>query len=322
MKAIVQRGYGGSEVLRYEDVEVPKVGPRDVLVRVRAASINHGDLAVIAGSPYVVRLAFGLRRPRVTIRGRDVAGVVEEVGDEVARFRPGDEVFAETPTGTWAECTVVPARLLARKPSELTFEQAAAIPVAGVTALQALRDVAEVRAGDKVLINGASGGVGTFAVQIARSFGAEVTGVCSTRNLDLVRSLGAGRVVDHTMGDAFVGGQRYDVVLDLAGGRPLALLRRAVTPKGTLVLVSGEGGRVFGPLGRYVRAMMLHAVVRQRLRVHAAKPRPEDLDELAGLVCTGAIRPAIEATASLSETTEVVRRLQTAHARAKNVLVP
>lgn len=321
MRAIVQHSYGGPEVLRLEDVAVPAPpGRKEVLVEVRAVSVNHGDLAVVTGQPYVLRLAFGLRRPRVAIRGRDLAGVVVAVGDEVTRFRPGDEVYAETPRGSFAELALVPERLLAPKPANLTFEQAAAIPVAGVTALQGLRDVGQVRPGQKVLVNGASGGVGTFAVQLTRALGAEVTGVCSTRNLELVRSLGADHVVDYTREDVTRRGARYDVVLDLVGNHPLADCRRLLTPDGILVLSSGGGGPVVGPLGRYLRALLLSPVVGQRLRVHAAKPRHEDLDALRELVEGGGVTPAIERTFPLQDTAEAVRFFAEQHARAKLVI--
>jgi NADPH:quinone reductase-like Zn-dependent oxidoreductase len=321
MRAIVQHVYGDPGVLRLEDVADPAPpGPKEVLVEVRAAAVNHGDLAILSGQPYLLRLAFGLRRQRVAIRGRDLAGVVVAVGDQVTRFRAGDQVYAETPRGSFAERAVVPERLLARKPANLTFERAAAIPVAGVTALQGLRDVGQVRPGQKVLVNGASGGVGTFAGQLATAFGAEVTGVCSTRNLDLVRSLGADHVVDYTREDVTRRGARYDVVLDLVGNHPLADCRRLLTPDGILVLSSGGGGRVVGPLGRYLRAMVLSPFVGQRLRVHAAKPRHEDLDALRELAEAGEITPAVEPSYPLQDTAEAVRRFAEQHARAKLVI--
>jgi NADPH:quinone reductase-like Zn-dependent oxidoreductase len=320
MKAIVQRGYGNTDVLEFVDVDPPKPGARDVLVRVRAASVNHGDVAVMTGHPSVMRLAFGLRRPRVAIRGRDLAGTVEAVGDEATRFRAGDEVYAETTTGSFAEYAVVPEQLLAAKPATLTFEQATAVPLAGVTALQALRDVASVQPGQTVLVNGASGGVGTFAVQIAKAFGAEVTGVCSTRNLEQARALGADHVVDYTREDFTRREERYDVILDLAGNHPLSACRRALAPDGVLVLSTGTGGRVFGPLGRYLRALLLTMFVSQKLRVHAAKPRHEDLDALGRLIDAGAVTPAVETTYPLQDTAEAIRHFQDRHARAKIVV--
>jgi NADPH:quinone reductase-like Zn-dependent oxidoreductase len=257
MRAIVQRAYGDPELLRLEDVPEPdRPGAKDVLVEVRAASLNHGDLAVAMGQPYVLRLAFGLRRPRVAIRGRDLAGVVAAVGTAVTRFRPGDEVVAETPRGSLADLAIVPERLFAREPAGLGFEQAAAIPVAGVTALQGLRDVGRVRPGQKVLVNGASGGVGTFAVQLAKALGAEVTGVCSTRNLDLVRSLGADHVIDYTEEDVTRRNTRYDVLLDLVGNLPLGAWR-LLTAHGVLVLSSGAGGAVRHLAEQHARAKLV-----------------------------------------------------------------
>ncbi|MHA6783119.1 NAD(P)-dependent alcohol dehydrogenase [Pseudonocardia saturnea] len=237
-----------------------------------AASVNHRDRFVTSGRPYVMRAALGLRRPRVAVRGRDVAGRVETVGAAVTGFRTGDDVYAEVTTGSFAEYACVPERLLALKPTNLTFEQAAAVPVAAVTALPGPRDVGGVQPGQAVLINGASGGVGTFAVQIAKALGADVTGVCSTRSVELVRSLGADRVIDHTREDVARSGQRYDLIFDLAGRHPPSACRGALTRTGALVLASGNGGRVLGPLGRYVRALASSPFVAQRLRVHATTP--------------------------------------------------
>ena len=237
---------------------------------------NHGDWFITSGRPYVMRAALGLRRPRVAVRGRDLAGRIEKVGAAVTRFRPGDDVYAETTTGSFTQLACVAERLLAPKPTHLTFEQAAAVPVAAVTALQGLRDVGEVQPGLAVLINGASGGVGTFAVQIAKTLGADVTGVCSTRNVELIRSLGADHVIDYTRENVTRSGQRYDLILDLAGQHPLAACRGALTRTGTLVLTSGSGGPVIGPLGSYLRALALSPFVTQRLRVHAAKPSQRD----------------------------------------------
>lgn len=320
MRAIVQRAYGTADVLGVQDVTEPTAGPSDVLVAVHAASVNHGDLLMTRGVPWIIRAPMGLRRPRVAVRGRDLAGRVEAVGAAVTRFRPGDDVYAETPTGSFAELACVPERLLARKPTNLTFEQAAAVPVAAVTALQGLRDVGEVQPGQAVLINGASGGVGTFAVQIAKDLGADVTGVCSTRNVELVRSLGVDHVIDYTREDFTRSGQRYDVILDLAGRHPLAACRGALTRTGTLVLASGHGGPVLGPLGRYARALAWSPFVTQRLRVHAAKPSRIDLDEVTALIEAGAVTPVIEATYELAETAAAIRHLTDEHARAKNVI--
>lgn len=320
MRAIVQHAYGDVDVLSLQDVDEPTPGPHEVLVRVHAAAVNHGDWFVTSGRPYVMRAVFGLHRPRVAVRGRDLAGRVEAVGAAVTGFRPGDDVYAETATGSFAELARVPERLLALRPTNLTSEQAAAVPVAAVTALQGLRDVGEVRPGQAVLVNGASGGVGTFAVQIAKALGADVTGVCGTRNVELVRSLGADHVIDYTREDFARSGQRYDVILDLAGRHPLSACRGALTRTGTLVLASGNGGPVVGPLGRYVRALALSPFVSQRLRVHAARPSGRDLAALAALIEAGSVTPVVEATYALADTAEAVRHLAERHARAKIVI--
>jgi NADPH:quinone reductase-like Zn-dependent oxidoreductase len=320
MRAIVQRAYGAADVLELHDITKPSPGPHDVLVAVHAASVNRADWLVTTGRPSILRVGLGLRRPRVPVRGRDLAGTVVTVGGAVTGFGPGDEVYAETTTGSFAEYACVPERLLAPKPTNLTFEQAAAVPLAAVTALQGLRDVGQVQPGQAVLINGASGGVGTFAVQIAKTLGADVTGVCSTRNLELVRSLGADRVIDYTREDFTRSGPRYDVILDLAGQHPLSACRAALTRSGTLVLASGHGGPVFGPLGRYLRALAWSPFVTQRLRVHATKPSPSDLDALTTLIEAGAVTPAIETTYQLADTGQAIRHLAEEHARAKIVI--
>ncbi|GAA2376685.1 NAD(P)-dependent alcohol dehydrogenase [Nonomuraea africana] len=320
MKAIVQHRYGSPDVLEFTDVDLPAVKDDEVLVRVRAAAVNHADWVMTRGMPYAARLAFGLRRPTTTVRGRDVAGQVEAVGAKVTRFRPGDEVYAETDAGSFAEYTRVPEGLLALKPANLTFEQAAAVPVAAIAALQALRDRGKVRPGQRVLINGASGGVGTFAVQLAKALGAEVTGVCSTRNLDLVRSIGADHVVDYSREDFTTGGRRYDLIVDLAGNRPLSACRRALTPTGTLVLSSGGGGRWFGPLRRIVSALAVSPFVRQSLRPHTATRSKDDLAVLTELIEAGKVTPAIDRTYPLSEAAEALRYFVEEHARAKIVI--
>src|SRR2546426_2391618 len=257
MKAIVQDKYGTSEVLELQDIATPEIGESDVLVRVRAAGVNPGDWAIMGGLPYIARPVYGLRKPKNRVRGTDVAGQVEAVGASVTRFRPGDEVFGSSKQlgGALAEYAAVSEGALAPKPTNLTFEQAAAVPMAGYVALQALRDHGKVRAGQKVLVNGASGGIGTFAVQIAKSLGAEVTGVCSTRNVDLVRSIGADHVIDYTKVDFSRTGQRYDFILDNVANRSLSDLRRALTPKGTLVPNGGGvDHRGVASGGRLVRA--------------------------------------------------------------------
>src|SRR5262245_25724280 len=266
MMAVVQRRYGPPEALEYIDVGRPAVGDGDVLVGVRAASIHLGDYYVMTGVPSIVRLAFGLRRPRHPIPGRDLAGVVEAVGAAVTDLQPGDEVFGWSTTGTLAQYACVPADQLMRKPDRLTMAQAAAVPTSGITALQALRDIAHVQPGQTVLVMGASGGVGTFAVQIAKALGAEVTGVCSTRNVDLVRSLGAAHVVDYTRTEFTQAGWRYDVILDNVEAQPLQAVRSAMAPTGTLIPNSGRGGRWVGPLGRFVKARVRSLVSRQTLK--------------------------------------------------------
>jgi NADPH:quinone reductase-like Zn-dependent oxidoreductase len=321
MQAIVQHAYGTiDDVLRLQNIDEPTPGPHEVLVRVHAASVNHGDWFVTSGRPYVMRAALGLGRPRVAVRGRDLAGRVETVGEAMTRFRPGDDVYAETTTGSFAEYACVPEHLLAPKPTNLTFAQAAAVPVAAVTALQGLRDVGEVQPGQAVLINGASGGVGTFAVQIAKTLGADVTGVCSTRNIELLRSLGADHVIDYTHEDFTRSGQRFDVIFDLAARHPLAACRGALTRTGTLASASGHGGPVLGPLGRYIEALALSPFVSQRLRVLAAKPSGQDLATLTGVIEAGQVTPVIEKTYALAETSEAIRHLAEQHARAKVVI--
>ena len=316
MQAIVQHAYGTiDDVLRLQNIDEPTPGPHEVLVRVHAASVNHGDWFVTSGRPYVMRAALGARRPRVAVRGRDLAGRVEMVGAAVTRFHPGDDVYAETTTGSFAEYACVPEHLLAPKPTNLTFAQAAA-----VTALQGLRDVGEVQPGQAVLINGASGGVGTFAVQIAKTLGADVTGVCSTRNIELLRSLGADHVIDYTHEDFTRSRQRFDVIFDLAARHPLAACRSALTRTGTLVSASGHGGPLLGPLGRCIEALALSPFVSQRLRVLAAKPSGQDLATLTGVIEAGQVTPVIEKTYALAETSEAIRHLAEQHARAKVVI--
>ncbi|MFC4116668.1 NAD(P)-dependent alcohol dehydrogenase [Nonomuraea zeae] len=320
MKAIVQDKYGSAGVLRLGEVPKPVPGGGEALVRVHAASITHGDLVTMTGLPYLGRLSFGLRGPRQRVPGRDVAGVVEAVGDNVTSLKPGDEVYAEIPAGGFAEYAAVPEKLLAHKPANLTFDQAAAVPWAANTALQGLRDRGGIARGQRVLINGASGGVGTFAVQIAKSFGAEVTGVCSTRNVELVRSIGADHVVDYTREDFTAGGRRYDLLFDLAGNRSLAECRRVLVPGGILVLSSSKGGRWLGPMGRLMGALALSPFVRQSLRGFMAKRSRENLAELTKLVESGRITPAIDRTYPLSEVPEAMRYFGEEHARAKIVI--
>jgi NADPH:quinone reductase-like Zn-dependent oxidoreductase len=322
MKAIVQEKYGAPDVLALGEIDKPVVGDAEVLVRVRAAGLDPGVWHLMTGLPYLVRLmGFGLRRPKVRIRCRDVAGSIEAVGKGVKRFHPGDAVFG-TCEGSFAEYACARADRLAPKPANLTFEQAAAVPISGLTALQGLRDTGQVQAGQQVLIIGAAGGVGTFAVQLAKAFGAQVTGVCSTAKVDLVRSIGADHVLDYTREDFADGGRRYDLILDTAGNRSLSHLRRALAPTGTLVIVGGEGGgRWLGGFDRQIlRAPVLSAFVRQRLRPFMAKERSEDLVVLKEFIEAGKVTPVINRTYPLSEVAEAIRYLEGGHARGKVVI--
>jgi NADPH:quinone reductase-like Zn-dependent oxidoreductase len=322
MKAIVQDRYGPPDVLELRDVEAPAAGDHEVLVRVQAAAVNALDWHYMRGDPYVARPSMGLRRPKVRIRGRDFAGRVEAVGEGVDGFRPGDEVFGEA-DGAFAEYVSAPHDTVDTKPANLTFEQAAAVPLAGNTALVGLRDHAQVQPGQRVLINGASGGVGTFAVQIAKSLDAEVTGVCSARNADLVRSIGADHVIDYASEDFSRSGQRYDVVFDLVGNRSLTDYRRALTPDGTLVLSGGGvsgGGSLVGPMALFVKGMLLSRFVSHRLLQFTAKPSRANLAALRELIESGAVAPVVDRSYQLSEVPEAIRYLEVEHARAKVVI--
>jgi NADPH:quinone reductase-like Zn-dependent oxidoreductase len=287
---------------------------------VKAAAANPLDWHFLRGIPYVMRAQSGLRVPKRTNMGNDVAGVVESVGAGVTRFAPGDEVYGDV-SGSFAEYVAAPQERLGSKPANLSFEQAAAVPVAGVTALQGLRDHGRLREGQRVLIIGASGGVGTFAVQVAKALGAEVTGLCSSRNVDMVRSIGADRVIDYTQEDFTKGRQTYDLIFQLAGTQSPLACRRALTSKGTLVLSSGESrGRVIGPIGRMLGALVVSPFVGQRLVPFIAKPESSDLGELKKLIEDGAITPVIDRTYPLSEVPEAIRYLETGHARGKVVV--
>ncbi len=324
MKAIVQDGYGSAqEVLELKDISEPAVGDDEVLVRVSATAVNPADWQMLRGEPRIARLSFGLRAPKTAVLGCDVAGQVEAVGSKVTRLQPGDEVFGcpfMRGFGTFAERVAIADELLAVKPANLSPEDAAAVPMAASTALQALRDHGKVQPGHKVLVIGASGGVGTFAVQIAKSLGAEVTGVCSTRNVDLVRSLGAEHVIDYTQDD-FVGGERYDVILQVAGTRSPSDCRRALTPKGTLVGISGESsGRWIGPIVRVIKASAISPFVSQRLVSFTVKPIREDMEALKELVEAGKLSPAIDRTYPLAEVPEAIRDLEEGHVPGKVVI--
>jgi NADPH:quinone reductase-like Zn-dependent oxidoreductase len=317
MQAIVQDAYGPPDVLELREIDRPVPKDNEVLVRVHAAGLDPGVWHVMTGLPYLVRLAFGPRRPKAPVRGTDVAGRVEAVGGKVTRVRPGDAVFG-TCTGAFAEFACAREDRVAPKPANLSFEQAATVPVSACAALHALRDQGRVRPGQHVLVIGAAGGVGTFAVQLAKAFGAEVTGVCSTTKADLVRSLGADHVVDYTRDDLADGERRYELVLDIAGSRPLSQLRRALTPKGTLVIVGGEGGgRWFGGTDRLLRALLLSPFVGQRLRGLFSTERREDLETLRELIEAGKVTPVVDRTYPLREVPEAIRRLEQGHARGK-----
>ncbi len=321
MKAIVQDMYGSPDVLELREIDKPVVGGDEVLVRVHAAGVDQGVWHLTAGLPYLVRVAgVGLRAPKNPVRGVDVAGRVEAVGENVTRFGPGDEVFG-TCRGSFAEYACAGADRLVPKPANLTFEQAAAVPVSGCTALQGVRDRGKVRAGQRVLIIGAGGGVGTFAVQLAKAFGAEVTGVCSTTKVELVRSIGADRVIDYTREDFADGRNRFDVILDIAGNRSLSHLRRALAPEGTLVIVGGEGGgRWLGGVDRTLRALMLSPFARQKLGTWVATQRKEDLEALRELLEAGKVTPVVDRTFLLSEVPEAIRYLRDGRARGKVVI--
>ena len=320
MKAIVQDKYGSADVLELTDIDTPVVGDDDVLVRVLAASAFIGDWHVMTGLPYLGRMAFGLRRPKARVRGQDVAGRVEAVGKDVTRFQPGDEVFG-TCDGSFAEYATARTDKVAPKPANLTFEQSATVPTTGSTALQALRDVGKVQPGQKVLIIGAAGGVGSFAVQIAKAFGAHVTGVCSTTKMDLVRSIGADEVIDYTLDDFAAMERHWDLIIDIAGNRSVSYLRRALAPRGTLVITGGEGGgRWFGGIHRQLWALMLSPFVSQKLGTFIAKPNGEDLRVLKELIEAGKVTPVIDTTYPLSEVPEAILHLEEGHARGKVVI--
>lgn len=318
MKAIVQDRYGSPNVLDLRDVGEPAPGKHEVLLRVHAAGVNWADWAIVRGVPYVLRLGYGLRGPR-GIRGTDVAGTVEAVGEGVERLRPGEVVFGQG-KGAFAELACAQEDHLVAKPAELSFEQAAAVPMAGLCALQALRDVGKVQRGQKVLVNGASGGIGTFAVQIAKALGAEVTGVCSTANLELVRSIGADHAIDYTREDFTERGEMYDLILDIADNRSLSARRHVLTPGGTLIPNSGSGGRWFGSLGRILKARLMSPFVSQRLRPFLSLPKQEDLVALKELIGSGAVAPVVGRTYSLSDAAEAIRFVGEGHARGKVVV--
>ena len=324
MKAVVYTDYGSPDVLEIRDIKRPVPNDDQVLIRVRAASINPLDWHYIEGTPYIMRaFGVGLRKPKDPRLGVDMAGEVEAIGKNVTQFKPGDEVFGGR-NGAFAEYVCARAdRAIALKPSNITFEQAASVPIAAITALQGLRDKGHISPGQKVLINGASGGVGTFAVQIAKSWGAEVTGVCSTRNLDLVRSLGADHVIDYTKEDFTKGEQRYDVILDNVGTQPLSGFKRALVPNGICVMIGGGGpndGGLIGPMARPIKALFLSPFMTQKMGMMMAELNKKDLNVLGDLMQSGKVKPVIDRTYPLSQIADAIRYLEQGHARGKVVI--
>lgn len=319
MKAMVQDHYGPPALLQTRDIAIPAIADNEVLIRVRAAGLHVGDAFSVRGSPFPVRLMTGLRRPKYGVPGFDVAGQVESVGARVTRFRPGDEVFG-VGHGTCAEYTRASEDNLEPKPANLTFEEAAAIPTSALAALHGLRDAGKLQAGQTVLINGASGGVGMFAVQIAKAMGAHVTGVCSTGNVELVRSLGADEVIDYTREDFTQLGPRYDLILDNVENRTLSAVRRALTPRGRLVLNSGTGATGFSMFVRLVAPLLLSPFTSQSLLRFVSMPNRADLDLLKQFVDAGKLRPVIDRTYALQETREALRHIEAGHARGKVVI--
>jgi NADPH:quinone reductase-like Zn-dependent oxidoreductase len=321
VKAVVQDRFGPPDVLRLADTGLPETGADDVLVRVRAAALNPADWHILRGDPLVARLmGVGLTRPKARVAGIDAAGVVEAAGVNVRGLRTGDEVLGFC-RGAFAEYACAAADLVVPKPASLTFEQAAAVPVAATTALRGIREVGEVTAGQRVLVIGASGGVGTYAVQIAAALGAEVTGVCSTRNVELMRSIGAAHVIDYTTDDFTSGPARYDVILDNVSSLPLSRLRGALTPKGTLVLNGGGSpGHVFGPVAGIVRAAVANAFVSQRLRPLPSRQNREELLAVTRLIEDGKLTPVVDRTYPLANTAEGLRHVEQGHARGKAIV--
>lgn len=321
MKAIVQDGYGSPDVLELREIDIPTPGDDQLLVRVHAAGVDPGVWHLMAGEPYMIRLGMGFRGPKEPVKGMDVAGTVEAVGKDVTGFKPGDEVYGAD-LGAYAEYACVSAGRCAPKPANLSFEQAAAVPVSGCTALQGLRDKGRLRPGQKVLVIGAGGGVGTFAVQLAAAIGADVTGVCSAAKADLVRSIGASAVIDYAREDFVDGERRYDVILDTAGNRPLTAMRRALTPAGRLVIVGGEGGGRWtgGFLERMARASALSLFAGRKLMGLSAKVNQKDLLILQNLIEAGKVTPIIDRTYPLGEAAAAIRYMHEGRARGKVVI--
>jgi NADPH:quinone reductase-like Zn-dependent oxidoreductase len=321
MQGVVRRCYGTADVLKIEEIEKPEVAGNELLIKVQSAAVNPLDYHYMTGIPYVMRLSSGFGTPSRQRLGVDFSGTVEAVGSDVTRFKPGDEILG-TRSGALAEYVTVPEDgSITSKPANLTFDQAAAIPIAAVTALQGLRDKGRIQQGQKVLINGASGGVGTFAVQLAKSFGAEVTGVCSTRNVEMVRSLGADHVIDYTRENFTDNAERYDLILDNVGNHPLLDVKRALKPRGLVVIVGGpKNNRWIGPLGRSARAMMLNPFIDEEFVGLMASMNPTDLDTLAELARAGKVTPVIDRRYALDETAEAIRYLEQGRARGKVIV--
>ena len=320
MQAIVHDRYGSPDTLRLRELATPVIGPDEVLIRVRAASLHPGDLFAVLGSPFLVRLATGLRRPKHGVPGFDVAGTVAAVGSDVTNLRQGDEVFG-VGSGTCAEVVSAKAEFVVSMPPSVGFEEAAAIPTSALAALHGLRDAGGLRPGQRLLVNGASGGVGSFAIQLAKILGAEVTGVCSTANVELVRSLGADRVIDYTRDDFIGGADRYDLILDNIENRPLSAIRHALTPGGTLVLNSGTGATGLRMLARLVWPLVLSPFTGHHLRRFLSNPKRADLEWLAERVAEGSLRPVIGATYPLAETASALRLIESGHSRGKVVVI-
>lgn len=320
MRAIVQDTYGSADVLRLARIARPEIADNEVLLRVHAAGLDRGTWHLMTGKPYGIRLGFGLRGPKNPVPGRAVAVTVEAVGSAVTKFAAGDEVYG-TGNGTFAEYTAAREDKIARKPVNISFEQAAAVPISAPTALQGLTDVGRIEAGQKVLITGASGGVGSYAVQLAKAFGAEVTAVCGTAKLDLVRTLGADHVLDYTRDDFVDGERHYDLILDIAGNPTLSRLRRALTPTGTAVITGGEeGGSLTGGMNRQLGALVLSPFLRRRLTVFVGSERAGYLERLTELIESGKVTPSIDRTYPLGQASDAMRHLEAGKARGKVVI--
>jgi NADPH:quinone reductase-like Zn-dependent oxidoreductase len=319
MKAIVQDRYGTSQVLRLAQVDRPVIAEHEVLVRVHAAGLDRGTQHLMTGKPYAMRLGLGLRKPKNPISGRDVAGTVVAVGSAVTRFAVGDEVYGVAP-GSFAEYAAAPEAKLARKPGNLSFAHAAAVPISAGTALQALIDIGQMKAGQSVLVVGASGGVGTYAIQLAKAYGADVTGVCSTAKIDLVAALGADRVIDYTNEDFADGTHRYDLILDIGGSSSISRLRRALAPRGTLVFVGGENAGSLTGMGRQLRGALMSPLLRQNLKLLVAKERADDYVRLADLIEAGQLTPSIDRSYPLDEAPHAMQLLEEGNVRGKVVI--